>query len=195
MTKKTDTCPSCKYRKREEEKMMKGKDFNLFTLLRETCPICGAIWSQKAKDKRRSEAENQPLPGQMTFPTFASQLFENMISNETKGEKNMEGTNTMEELIEQVKEWGKNRGLDKSDPCKQAVKLQEEVGELAAAILRGNHLEQEDAVGDILVVLINLCVELGIRNINECLWCAYNEIKDREGETIDGVFIKKEDLK
>lgn len=101
---------------------------------------------------------------------------------------------TMEELIAKVKEWGKARGLDKSDPYRQAVKLQEEVGELAAAILRGNRLEQEDAVGDILVVLINLCVELNIRGIDDCLWFAYEAIEDRKGKTIDGVFIKEEDL-
>lgn len=101
---------------------------------------------------------------------------------------------TMEELIAKVKEWGKARGLDKTDPYKQAVKLQEEVGELAAAILRDEFIEQEDAIGDILVVLINLCVELNISDIDDCLWCAYDEIKDRKGKTVDGVFIKDEDL-
>lgn len=25
-------------------------------------------------------------------------------------------------------------------------------------------------------------------------WCAYDEIKDRKGKTVDGVFIKEEDL-
>lgn len=105
------------------------------------------------------------------------------------------GELTMEELIIKVKEWGKARGLDKTDPHTQALKLQEEVGELAAAILRDDYIEQEDAVGDILVVLINLCVELDISDIDDCLWCAYGEIKDRDGETIDGVFIKREDLK
>lgn len=102
---------------------------------------------------------------------------------------------TMEELIIKVKEWGKARGLDKTDPYRQAVKLQEEVGELAAAILRDEFIEQEDAIGDILVVLINLCVELDISDIDDCLWCAYDEIKDRKGKTVDGVFIKQEDLK
>ena len=101
---------------------------------------------------------------------------------------------TMEELIAKVKEWGKARGLDKTDPYRQAVKLQEEVGELAAAILRDDYIEQEDAVGDILVVLINLCVELDISDIDDCLWCVYDEIKDRKGKTINGVFIKDEDL-
>lgn len=113
--------------------------------------------------------------------------------NEMKDE--LTGKLTMEQLIIKVKEWGKARGLDKSDPYRQAVKLQEEVGELAAAILRDEFIEQEDAVGDILVVLINLCVELDISDIDDCLWCAYDEIKDRKGKTVDGVFIKQEDLK
>lgn len=70
MSNRSITCPSCEYRKREEEKMMKGKVFDRVVLLRETCPTCGAIWSQKTKDKRKSEAEDQPLPGQMTFKPF-----------------------------------------------------------------------------------------------------------------------------
>lgn len=113
--------------------------------------------------------------------------------NEMKDE--LTGKLTMEELIIKVKEWGKARGLDKTDPYRQAVKLQEEVGELSAAILRDEFMEQEDAIGDILVVLINLCVELDISDIDDCLWCAYDEIKDRKGKTVDGVFIKEEDLK
>lgn len=101
---------------------------------------------------------------------------------------------TMEELIAKVKELVSARCIDKIDPYRQVMELQEEVWELAAAILRDDHIWQEDAVGDILVVLINLCVELDISDIDDCLWCAYDEIKDRKGKTIDGVFIKDEDL-
>lgn len=39
---------------------------------------------------------------------------------------------------------------------KQRLKLIEECGELASAILKGSHLLQKDAIGDIFVVLIIL---------------------------------------
>lgn len=91
---------------------------------------------------------------------------------------------TMEELIAKVKELVSARCIDKTDPYKQAVKLQEEVGKLAAAILRDDYIEQEDAVGDILVSLIAICYTLDISNIDDCLWCAYDEVKDCTAENM-----------
>jgi hypothetical protein len=37
-------------------------------------------------------------------------------------------------------------------------------------------------------------MQLGV-DFNECLKMAYDEIKDRKGKMIDGVFVKEEDLK
>ena len=48
-------------------------------------------------------------------------------------------------------------------------------------------------MGDIFVTLIVLCEQLGI-NPTFCLSMAYNKIKDRKGKTINGQFIKEEDL-
>ena len=45
----------------------------------------------------------------------------------------------------------------------------------------------------ILVVLIILHQQLGL-TIEQTLNVAYNEIKDRKGKTIGGVFIKEKDL-
>lgn len=49
-------------------------------------------------------------------------------------------------------------------------------------------------MGDIFVTLIILCDQLNLDPI-ECLDRAFNKIKDRKGKTINGVFIKQEDLK
>lgn len=49
-------------------------------------------------------------------------------------------------------------------------------------------------MGDILVTLIILCKQLGIDPI-DCLDKAYKKIRKRKGKTIDGVFVKEEDLK
>ena len=98
----------------------------------------------------------------------------------------------MKRLIERkVIEWANERGLIKEENAtKQFIKLNEEVGELASALLKGDHYETIDAIGDIQVVLIILCEQLGV-NYNQCLESAYNEIKERKGKTVNGTFIKE----
>ena len=49
-------------------------------------------------------------------------------------------------------------------------------------------------MGDIFVTLIILCDQLNMDPV-DCLGRAYEKIKDRKGKTINGVFIKQEDLK
>ena len=98
----------------------------------------------------------------------------------------------MKRLIEmKVIEWGNERGLIKEENAtKQFIKLTEEVGELASALLKGDPYETIDAIGDINIVLIILCEQLGL-NMTDCLNSAYNEIKERKGKTVNGTFIKE----
>lgn len=51
----------------------------------------------------------------------------------------------------------------------------------------------EDDVGDINVVLINLLERNGF-TMQQCLEVAWDDIKDRKGKMIDGVFVKEADL-
>jgi hypothetical protein len=44
-----------------------------------------------------------------------------------------------------------------------------------------------------MVVLINIATRNNL-TITECLDAAYNDIKDRKGKMIDGVFVKEADL-
>ena len=98
----------------------------------------------------------------------------------------------MKSLTERkVIEWATERGLVKEENApKQFIKLTEEVGELASALLKKDPYETIDAIGDINIVLIILCEQLGV-NYKECLESAYNEIKDRKGKLVDGSFIKE----
>jgi hypothetical protein len=43
-----------------------------------------------------------------------------------------------------------------------------------------------------MVVLINI-MERNKLSINECIEVAYNDIKDRKGRMVDGVFVKEDD--
>ena len=86
--------------------------------------------------------------------------------------------------------WGELKGLLNPELApQQFMKLSEEVGELANAILKGNKIEQIDALGDIKVVITILAEQLGF-DIDECEEIAYQEIKNRTGKTINGTFIK-----
>ena len=50
-----------------------------------------------------------------------------------------------------------------------------------------------DSIGDIYVVLVILCMQLGL-DINDCIKAAYDKIKDRKGKMVDGIFVKEKDL-
>lgn len=103
-------------------------------------------------------------------------------------------TANMELLAHRVEKWAKERGLDNpNNSTAQALKLFEEAGELAQAHLKSREQDGKDAVGDILVVLTIYCQQKGW-SIAECFELAYNEIKNRKGKMIDGVFVKEEDL-
>ena len=73
------------------------------------------------------------------------------------------------------------------------VKLLEEAGELATGINKDKRELIIDSIGDVYVVLVILCMQLGL-DINDCIKAAYEEIKDRKGKMINGTFVKEEDL-
>jgi len=99
----------------------------------------------------------------------------------------------MDNLIKNIETWSISRGLHKSDSSKQYLKVAEEVGEVASALARGQVEELKDGIGDVIVTLIILAQQHEL-TLEECLDHAYNEIKDREGKMVNGVFIKKGDL-
>ena len=99
----------------------------------------------------------------------------------------------MDELITKVEQWAKDKGLNQADPKAQFLKVAEEFGEIASAMARSNDELFKDSVGDVIVTLIILSMQKGT-NVQECLEMAYNEIKGRTGEMVDGVFVKSSDL-
>lgn len=98
---------------------------------------------------------------------------------------------SLESLEVDVRNWAYAKGLDKADPAKQMLKLVEEVGELAADLAKGR--DPKDSIGDCLVVLTILCLQLG-HSLEEPLKEAYEEIANRKGVMKNGVFIKESDL-
>lgn len=99
----------------------------------------------------------------------------------------------MDDLVGLVEVWAVDKGLDTADSFKQFAKVAEEFGEIASALARNNEDELRDAIGDTVVTLIILAKQNDM-DLYECLQCAYDEIKGRTGKTVDGIFIKAEDL-
>jgi NTP pyrophosphatase (non-canonical NTP hydrolase) len=90
-----------------------------------------------------------------------------------------------------IRFWAKDRGIyDKGDSHTQYVKLMEEAGELAKALLNKDKAEIVDAIGDITVVLTNLAELEGVK-IEDCIDTAYNVIARRKGKMINGTFVKE----
>jgi NTP pyrophosphatase (non-canonical NTP hydrolase) len=93
--------------------------------------------------------------------------------------------------FQDIREWAEDRGLyDRGDSGTQYIKLMEEAGELAQALLKRDDAEIYDAIGDMVVVLTNLAHMEGAE-IEDCIDSAYNEIKDRKGKMINGTFKKE----
>ena len=65
---------------------------------------------------------------------------------------------TIQELVPLIQECSKERGIfDKSTPFDQLLKTHEEVGELIKACYDNDKPAIQDAIGDVMVTLINYC--------------------------------------
>ena len=88
-------------------------------------------------------------------------------------------------------QWAEARKIiPNSTPEVQLLKAMSEVGELADATIKNDQEAIIDAVGDVMVCLINYCA---LQNINlvDCMEVAYDQIKNRKGTLLpNGVFKK-----
>lgn len=97
-----------------------------------------------------------------------------------------------ENNFDNIRNWASERNIiEKGDSKTQYVKLMEEAGELAQALLKNNNKEIKDAIGDMVIVLTNLA-SLKDFKIEDCIDYAYNEIQNRTGKMINGTFVKDE---
>ena len=102
-----------------------------------------------------------------------------------------EGFN-FDELVGKVIKWHHDRNLIEGSSDKdQALKLLQELGELSDSVCKGKDIK--DDIGDMLVVILNITTRNNI-SLTECLAKAWEDIKDRKGRMIDGIFVKETDL-
>lgn len=95
------------------------------------------------------------------------------------------------ELEIKVIRWSEARSIiPNATPTSQLLKAVSEMGELCDAEGKRDIAAIEDAVGDVLVCLINYCA-LRDMDMTRCLAGAYEQIKDRRGMLMpDGTFVK-----
>lgn len=100
----------------------------------------------------------------------------------------------MEKITKDLNDWAIERDIMRSDNAsKQLLKVTEEVGELAASYSKHDGPKFYDSVGDTMVTVIILALQCGI-DPDKALADAYNVIANRKGKTVNGVFVKDEDL-
>ncbi|MBT2215852.1 MazG-like family protein [Virgibacillus dakarensis] len=99
----------------------------------------------------------------------------------------------LNELTANIEQWAAEKGLDEADPNKQILKLAEEFGELCQGMVKGNATQVIDSIGDMYVVMTILSMQLDT-DIRDCIQFAYDEIRDRKGKMVNGVFVKEADL-
>ena len=100
-------------------------------------------------------------------------------------------TQLMIERTNDIKQWHRDRNLiDGATDKDQLAKLIQEMGELSDNICKGKDVA--DDIGDMIVVLINIA-ERNNLSLTDCVNHAYNDIKDRKGKMIDGIFVKEGD--
>ena len=94
------------------------------------------------------------------------------------------------ELVKLIEQWHEDRNLIAGSTDKdQVLKLAQELGELSDSVCKEKDIR--DDLGDMLVVMINIMKRNNI-TIEECLQKAYDDIKDRKGRMVDGIFVKEE---
>jgi NTP pyrophosphatase (non-canonical NTP hydrolase) len=93
--------------------------------------------------------------------------------------------------VDKIIEWHHDRNLIEGSTDKdQFCKLMQEAGELSDNICKGRDIS--DDIGDMVVVLLNIAERNGL-TLEHCLAKAWDDIKDRKGRMVDGIFIKDGD--
>ena len=94
--------------------------------------------------------------------------------------------------IDKIKQWHHDRNLIEGSTDKdQTLKLLQELGELSDSVCKGKDIR--DDLGDMMVVMINIMERNG-HSMVDCLAKAWDDIKDRKGKMVDGIFVKEDDL-
>lgn len=121
--------------------------------------------------------------------------FDDAVLWRAKQEEELYGTSNMQidKIIALIKDWGRQHKID--NPDKQLLHCYEEVAEIGRLVIRGDYDKEEltKELGDVFVTTIVLADIFGC-DAFDCMEKAFLKIQKRTGKTVDGNFIKSEDL-
>tara|TARA_B100000676_G_C17843575_1_gene714286 strand:- start:357 stop:800 length:444 start_codon:yes stop_codon:yes gene_type:complete len=104
----------------------------------------------------------------------------------------IDANTNLQQLIKKVVRWHHDRNLIEGSSDKdQTLKLLQELGELSDSVCKGKDIK--DDIGDMLVVMLNITTRNNV-SLEDCLARAWQDIKDRKGRMVDGIFVKETDL-
>lgn len=104
----------------------------------------------------------------------------------------VDANTNLQQLIKKVVQWHHDRNLIEGSSDKdQTLKLLQELGELSDSVCKGKDIK--DDIGDMLVVMLNITTRNNV-SLEDCLARAWQDIKDRKGRMVDGIFVKETDL-
>lgn len=104
----------------------------------------------------------------------------------------MKATQSFSQTEFAVMQWAQARGIyENGTALGQAKKTLEEAGELLAAVAANDKEEIADAIGDVLVTLVNVAVLVDM-DLRQCFYQAYKVIEPRKGYmNKSGQFVKE----
>ena len=91
--------------------------------------------------------------------------------------------------FDEVRNWGKMRGIEGADPQVQFQRFMQEGLEIHEALIENDEYEFQDAIGDAIVTLIMLAGTKGYK-AEDCLDQAFGVIKYRKGLNKNGSFVR-----
>ena len=93
-------------------------------------------------------------------------------------------------VFDDIRSWATDKGIyDKGSSGVQYLKLIEEAGELADALLKKDKAEIQDAIGDMVVVLTSIA-KFEDMFIEDCIKSAYDVIAKRTCKMVHGTLVK-----
>ena len=147
------------------------------------------VHDQRARMKQLESHVKKPMTIQTVHGVKQSVDYSIFCQPEKQRDNNGEDLYT---LIDKVIHWHYERNLIEGSTDKdQVLKLAQELGELSDSVCKSKDIK--DDIGDMLVVMLNIAERNGVI-LAECLQQAWNDIKNRKGRMIDGIFVKETDL-
>lgn len=157
-------------------------------------PEHNGIHDQRARLKQLADQMNKrhtPVSESVITVQTVHGVKQDVVFNSYPENMIVEERETLESLVKRVQQWHRDRNLiDGSTDKDQTLKLLQELGELSDSVCKEKDIK--DDIGDMLVVMINIATRNNV-SLLDCLARAWEDIKDRKGRMVDGIFVKEGD--